>query len=371
MNSPYALIATVLALCLATSAALAQTPFTVVKTPNPNPHGYQNGLSSISGSSPSDIWAVGQSVLHFNGKKWMAFSAPDIDGGAVNNLESVVDVAPNNVWAVGYVNLDEDNPGQLIEHYDGTAWSIDPGPQIPTGDVPYLESVTAISASDIWATGSILIYPGQAFFPLFEHYDGTAWTAETEGFFDTFMFGISADATNDVWAVGTGGAANHYDGNTWNVVPMTVPGLGENAFFSVTALAPNNVWAVGFYVEQQDESRPRITLIEHWNGKSWQVVSSPNPGGSANSNVLYGITSISANDIWAYGASLNIASDLQSTLVLHWDGNSWTVVPSPDTPKGRPDTHFLFGGTVFPTGDLWLVGGYGFLKSFVLNATGQ
>jgi hypothetical protein len=351
--------------------AHAQSIFNVVKTPNPNPNGFENALTSISGSSTSDIWAVGQSVMHFNGQKWEAFSAPDINGSGVNELQSVVDISPSNVWAVGYVNLDEDNPGQLIEHYDGNAWSIDPGPPIPSGDVAYLEAVTGTSATDIWATGSVLIDNGAVFFPLFEHYDGTSWTASIEGFANSFMFGISADSPSDIWAVGTGNGANHYDGNSWNAVPMSIPGVGENALLGVAALTPNDAWAVGFYVEGQDQSRPRITLIEQWNGSEWNVVPSPNPGGSANSNVLYGITAISTNDIWAYGSSLDIASDLESTLVLHWDGNSWSVIPSPDTPTARPNTHFLQGGTVLPTGDLWLVGGYGFLKSYALNATGQ
>jgi hypothetical protein len=370
MKKVYLLTAVLTAVSLAVPAVYAQTVFDVVKTPNPNPNGFQNTLTSISGSSADDIWAVGQSVMHYDGKKWKAFSAPDIDGGGVNELQGVADISPKNVWAVGFVNLDEDNPGQLIEHYDGTAWSIATGPQIPAGDVPYLEAMTAISANDIWATGSVLVDDGQAFFPLFEHYDGTSWTAEAEGLSNSFMFGISADAKDDIWAVGTGDGANHYDGKIWSVVPMTIPGGGENALFGVTALAPDNVWAVGFYVEEENESRPRITLIEHWDGSNWQVVPSPNPGGSANSNVLYGVTSISADDVWAYGGSLDIDTDLQSTLVLHWDGSDWTVVPSPD-PVGKPDTDFLMGGTVLPTGDLWLVGGYGFLKSLALNATGQ
>ena len=46
----------------------------------------------------------------------------------------------------------------------------------------------------------------------------------------------------------------------------------------VTALAPNNVWAVGFYAKDVNTDRPTKTLIEHWGGCSWKVVSSPNIG---------------------------------------------------------------------------------------------
>ena len=115
----------------------AASVFTVVKTPHPNPSGFQNLLVSVSGSSASDIWAVGQSVIHYDGSNWTAFSAPHIDGGGINELTGVADISPDNVWAVGYLNLNEQNPNQLFEHYDGTAWSINPGPKFHPPTCPF------------------------------------------------------------------------------------------------------------------------------------------------------------------------------------------------------------------------------------------
>jgi hypothetical protein len=43
----------------------------------------------------------------------------------------------------------------------------------------------------------------------------------------------------------------------------------------VTVVSPRNVWAVGDY----NTGRAYLTLIEHWNGSSWKIVSSPSPGG--------------------------------------------------------------------------------------------
>jgi hypothetical protein len=370
--APSALAADNPALRAQTSAnsqgAPAASVFKVVKTPHPNPNGFQNLLVSVSGSSASDIWAVGQSVIHYDGSKWTAFSAPHIDGGAINELTGVADISPDNVWAVGYLNLNEQNPNQLIEHYDGSAWKINRGPKIPPTDVPILESVTATSASDVWAAGGITI--NNAEFPLFEHFDGTSWTATAAGPAEALMFGLSADATNDVWAVGTGGSALHFDGKTWSPIPVPIPGSGENALFGVKALAPNDAWAVGFYVKDANQTRPELTLIEHWDGASWRFISSPNPGGSNKNNFLRGITAVSAKDVWAYGTSVDIATDLASTLVLHWDGIRWAVVPSPD-PVFKFRNDFLNGGAVFPTGDLWLVGGETVFRSLALHATGQ
>jgi hypothetical protein len=90
---------------------------------------------------------------------------------------------------------------------------------------------------------------------------------------------------------------------------------------------------------------------------------------------LWGITAVSANDIWAFGEVLAAnGSGQQSTLVLQWNGTSWTIVPSPSPVKriGRESERedILFGGTVIPTGDLWLVG-YEAGSTLAINATGQ
>jgi hypothetical protein len=42
----------------------------------------------------------------------------------------------------------------------------------------------------------------------------------------------------------------------------------------------------------------RQTLIEHWNGTQWSVVPSPNLMGN---NLLRGVAIVSANDVWAVG----------------------------------------------------------------------
>ena len=69
------------AVFIAPDAARAQTGassiFQVVHTPNEN---FNNGLQAASASSPSDIWAVGQSTIHYDGTAWTAFPAPMIKG---------------------------------------------------------------------------------------------------------------------------------------------------------------------------------------------------------------------------------------------------------------------------------------------------
>jgi hypothetical protein len=68
-------------------------------------------------------------------------------------------------------------------------------------------------------------------------------------------------------------------------------------------------------------------LIEHWNGKSWTVVSSPNPGGKFATNELNAVAAVSATNIWAAGYVIN---GTYKSAILHWNGRSWKTVPSPN-----------------------------------------
>ena len=102
-------------------------------------------------------------------------------------------------------------------------------------------------------------------------------------------------------------------GKTWSVVP-TPSGI-EGRFNGVSGVASNDVWAVGT-MTGPDNADFGEQFIEHWNGKSWSVVSSPTVEGDA----LNSVVAVSANDAWAVGAAG------ANALVEHWDGTSWSIV---------------------------------------------
>jgi hypothetical protein len=78
----------------------AISSFEVVATPNDNPN---SELFAASASSPNDIWAVGQSTIHFDGTMWTAFPAPMIKGDNNSFLQGVVAISPTLAWAAGNV----------------------------------------------------------------------------------------------------------------------------------------------------------------------------------------------------------------------------------------------------------------------------
>jgi len=363
--------------------------FQVVPTPNT---GGDGSLFAVSASSASDIWAVGLSAIHFDGAQWTAFPIATANGEVIDSLTGVADISPAEAWAVGQVNVGLAHPGQVIEHWDGVQWSVFQGPAFAPQSEPLLNAITAVSANDIWAVGSLLNHDLQVLNFLFEHWDGTSWTATAIESGDAFLLGASADASDDAWAVGFAGPENatsrtlvlHWDGASWKKVPSPSAGSGANQLNGVAALAPNDVWAVGFSTATPkpppgQDRVPTATLIEHYDGTSWSVVPSPNigPNSQYQSNGLLGITAVSPTDIWAFG-SFDAANGLGSegTLLVHWDGNTWSLAASPDPLKGDFLDDVLFAGVAPSPGDIWIVGseaefvpGNPILGSLAMHAT--
>jgi hypothetical protein len=124
------------------------------------------------------------------------------------------------------------------------------------------------------------------------------------------------------------------------------PGFGDNVLEGIDAASDDDVWAVG----RSLFSPSYQTLTEHWDGTSWSVVPSPNLGGLTND--LEDVAAVSATDAWAVGwfADPNVARTVG--LVLHWDGQAWDATPIHD---GR-GSNALHGVSAVGPNDVWAVG---------------
>jgi hypothetical protein len=85
-------------------------------------------------------------------------------------------------------------------------------------------------------------------------------------------------------------------------------------------------------------------LVEHRDGTSWSVVSSPAFNGT--NDTLHGISADVGNDVWAAG-------DSGGGLILHFDCTSWIRKVLPDPPQGFIG---LFADTALSPTDVWAVG---------------
>ena len=319
--------------------------------PSPNVGSGNNNLNAVAANSTSDIWAVGYSsadlnapaqslIEHYDGTQWSVVASPTPPNSWTSDLSGITALSANDIWAVGYFLIGS-NTFSLIEHWDGTQWSIisnpDPGAYSNT-----LTAVTAISTSDIWAVGSFATSSTSSGQTLTEHWDGTQWSVVVSpnvGSGYNTLNGVSATATNDVWAVGYGqnGLVEHWDGAQWSIVFNQ----GFN-FTAVTAVTGKDVWAVG-YLLHNGVQRP---LLEHWNGTTWGKAANPNPGGLSEAR---GVTAISPHNVWAVGYNN------PNTLTEHWNGNRWSIVASPN---GGSPGNFLLATTGIPNTKQVIAVGY-------------
>lgn len=283
-------------------------------------------------------------------------------------LNGVAVVSATDIWAVGY---GPPLPGEaafvkhtLLEHWDGASWSIVPSANPPVKTFPQAElfSVVALSANNVWAAGYSSDLSGAGFdSTLIEHWDGISWSIVSSPNPDTqlnHLRSMSGVASNDIWAVGlagNGGTFNplhslteHWDGASWSVVSN--PGVNE--LFGVTALAANNVWAVAVHTS------PNITdIIEHWDGTKWANVSAPSMNANGGTISLRGIAAVSAADIWAVGDEKNPLTNAGNAITEHWNGTAWTVSSE------LSQNSYLPSVTAPGSTDVWAVDGSGLMQT--------
>ncbi len=200
--------------------------------------------SAPSGTSISSVAQLlkgnRQHRTPLNGTSWTSVSIPNPTGGFGGVLSGVAAVASNDVWAVGSSGFDNSQgapvASTLIEHYNGTSWSIVASPN-PTGGGA-LTGVTAISANNIWAVGHMGFGRGGN---LIEHYNGTSWSIVPSPSGGT---SIAAFSANNVYVVG--GGIEHWDGTSWTTVSDQVPAnFGSPLFSGVITLSTGDAIAVG------------------------------------------------------------------------------------------------------------------------------
>ena len=210
--------------------------------------GSDQSLFGTWGSSPTDMWAVGNhgNVLHFVGGAVTSFLVTMAD------FADVWGTGPADVWTVG--------EGGTVVHFDGNTFN-----SVASGTSTDLSAVFTAAPNDVWIAGGAMLW----------HWTGTLLTPVA-------VPGISATASirdlhgvaaNDIWLSGgdsVGGAAfvSHYDGTAWStveVLPTSVGAPGSAA--RVWALAADDVWAVAERVLLRG-----VGIYWHFDGAAWTEV---------------------------------------------------------------------------------------------------
>jgi hypothetical protein len=156
-------------------------------------------------------------------------------------------------------------------------------------------------------------------------------------------------------AVGYSGAsalAEQWNGADWTKLKTASPaGAAQSSLAGVSCTSAAACTAVGYY---EKSSGPALTLAERWNGKTWEVESTPDAGGSTDGDYLQSVSCSSpteCNAVGYYGSG----SDT-STLAEQWNGAAWTVQ---STWNSGDSTNELTGVSCLSPTDCNAVGYYG------------
>ena len=145
--------------------------------------------------------------------------------------------------------------------------------------------------------------------PLIEAFDGANWTIQTSPEVPSYgaLSAVSCASATSCMATGirSDGSnftnlAESWDGVSWAVTPTPDPGIKLNELVAVSCTSSTNCVAVGAY---DDASHKVLTLVESWDGTDWTVTPSANT--DTVQNYLYGVSCASADSCIAAGFSLH------------------------------------------------------------------
>jgi hypothetical protein len=137
------------------------------------------------------------------------------------------------------------------------------------------------------------------------------------------LYAVAPLSSNDVWAVGSGGRIQHWNGTAWTIVPSPVTG----SIVSIAPVTPGDIWAAVY--------EPGAGAILHWDGAAWTAAAIPT------NLAISGVSAGAPGDAWAIGGQAQ-------PVLLHWDGKAWRALTPP---TGEP----LARVSAVSATDAWLV----------------
>jgi len=203
--------------------------------------GLTDVFTGVWGTSASDVFAVGDSIYHYNGTKWSKMTVPSSTG----ILNDVWGSNSSNVFAVGFCLDDTGSAAQrkaTILRYNGQSWT-----SMSHTIQGNLLKVWGTSPSNVYALGEEIADNTSGggninYYARIYHYDGAKWAdmncPDMDGFddiwgtsatnvfvaYEMFSQTPSENDTSENYSFQCG--VLHYDGQTWTdmgVIPACGP----------------------------------------------------------------------------------------------------------------------------------------------------
>ena len=263
--------------------------WTIQTTPNPA-GATSSSLADVSCISSTACTAVGNYVDStgssetlaetWNGATWTIQTTPDPPGDGGDVLAAVSCTSPSACTAVGAAGVNADDQTALAETWNGTTWTTQTTAN-PDGETDSnLEAVSCASATSCTAVGGEADFSTSVTYGMLaEHFDGSAWAVEPtpppSGAPGSSLLGVSCAATSACVAVGyyndneypevTGDTpiAESWNGTTWSTeLPSTVAGATISGLFGVSCTSSTTCTAVG----NSQSSGSEAALAENHSG---------------------------------------------------------------------------------------------------------
>jgi hypothetical protein len=302
----------------------------------PRPTGSIGYLSGVSCPSKRTCIAVGtwfrngvQYTLaeHWDRSGWTIQPTPN-PAGPTATLTSVSCTSVTSCIAVGiYSPAVTGGEHLLAEQWNGTSWTLQSPPE-PTGaSESELYALSCGSAASCTAVGQYY-GPGGGQLPLVEHWNGTTWTVQHVPFVqnaDGSLGGVSCPTAIDCVAVGSYDAslfAEHWNGTGWTFQTVPTPAGTSFLLNSVSCWWPEHCIAVGF---ASNGTQLKASIVARTNGPTWTLQKDAAPAGTE----LYGVSCTSVQSCTAVGANATNAAFFHTGLAEYWNGTRWALQATP------------------------------------------
>ncbi len=311
------------------------------------------GLTSMWGSSATDIWAVGTrgTVLHYDGATWARGATVVQEGAAPYTLRSVWAGRSDDVWMVDGLNLWH---GTGWAGPDATSWSLhafaeyEPSPMAVRG---FGEHAWLARRPILGSFGERLV-----------KIEGWADTGPgpTEGIGEILPFPeivldvVMPTAADEAWAVGSQFVLDVSD-------PSAVTSLFISRVFRATKPTSDGGDPPAWELEEHDPlTTNQIFALWADTGAVWLAGEHGTIRRSKRSAIatrafeilrvpvdadLHGVFGFGPDDVWFVG---------DASTVLHWDGTTLTKLATPfDSASKKPRLFAVWGSA---PNDVWIAG---------------
>jgi hypothetical protein len=315
-------------------------------------------INAIKMLSPTDGWAIGNHVYHYDGVSWREVSLP-----VSTQFNAIAAISPTDIWIAGdgtWSGVPDGNA--TILHYDGKSWMRQATPRL--SDYFSITSLSMVSPNDGWAVGSAMVDGSKGYYPptgaILHYRNGTWRLAKTLP--DMEPRTVSMGSATDGWIGGnlvslsqTGKMGpdqspiqsdtpklwRYTDGQWAEVnVPASAVIASEGIVSSIAMSSTTQGWMSVYRengAQSQDQPASMGPELFHLEQGKWVQANTPAVQHRRAFNIIQ-TAFLSPDEFWGVGSAIwwtGVPADTSSAytptvtpLIVHYKDGVWTVVES-------------------------------------------